>query len=320
MNINLTFSRKQAVTPLNTAVLFLIFNRLDTTKIVLDSIKEARPPRIYIAADGPRDFVDGESEKVNIVRDFVVNNIDWECEVKTMFRQGNLGCKLAVSGAIDWFFENEEMGIILEDDCFPSQSFFTYCEELLIKYKEQPEVSIISGDGRGTSVVDIENDYSFIKYPMIWGWASWRRVWEKYDVNISSWPQKKKSILKEVSNNRETKRYWRESLDSVYNHKMDTWDYQLAYLLFMTKTKCIVPKINLIKNVGFGEGATHTKDINDKNAAIENYEFYLPLSHAIDLENSKDLEMYYDLNEFYSKNSIFNRIINKVHGTLKKIF
>ncbi len=115
--------------PLNTAVLFLVFNRLDVTKQVFGAIKQAKPPRLYIAADGARETKDGEELKVEEVRDFILSNIDWECEVKTLFRENNFGCKYAVSGAIDWFFENEEMGIILEDDCLPSQSFFWFCEE-----------------------------------------------------------------------------------------------------------------------------------------------------------------------------------------------
>ena len=122
--------------PLNTAVLFLVFNRLDTTKQVFEAIQQAKPPRLYVAADGARELKEGEAEIVKAVREFVIQNIDWECEVKTLFREQNHGCKMAVSGAIDWFFANEEKGIILEDDCLPSQSFFWFCEELLYKYKD----------------------------------------------------------------------------------------------------------------------------------------------------------------------------------------
>ena len=126
--------------PLNTAVLFLVFNRLDTTKQVFEAIRQAKPPRLYIAADGVREAKDGEDEKVKAVRDYITSNIDWECEVKTLFREQNFGCKMAVSGAIDWFFQNEEMGIILEDDCLPSQSFFWFCQDLLEKYKNDTRV------------------------------------------------------------------------------------------------------------------------------------------------------------------------------------
>jgi len=131
--------------PLETAVLFLVFNRLDTTKQVFEAIKKAKPPRLYIAADGARKNIDNEDKIVQDIRNYLISNIDWECEVKTLFREKNLGCKYAVSGAIDWFFENKEMGIILEDDCLPSQSFFWFCEELLNKYKDDKRIFLISG-------------------------------------------------------------------------------------------------------------------------------------------------------------------------------
>jgi hypothetical protein len=131
--------------PLNTAVLFLVFNRLDVTKQVFQAIRQAKPPRLYIAADGARKNKEGEAAKVIAVRDHVLESIDWDCEVKTLFREENLGCKYAVSGAIDWFFEQEEMGIILEDDCLPSQSFFWFCEELLLRYKGDMRVGHIAG-------------------------------------------------------------------------------------------------------------------------------------------------------------------------------
>ena len=114
--------------PLSTAVLFLVFNRLDTTKEVFKAIRKAKPSRIYIASDGPRKIKNNEADKVKEVRSYIINNIDWQCDVNTLFREENLGCKIAVSTAIDWFFDNEEQGIILEDDCFPSQSFFWFCE------------------------------------------------------------------------------------------------------------------------------------------------------------------------------------------------
>ena len=246
--------------PLKTGVLFLVFNRLDTTKKVLKAIAEAKPPRLYIAADGARESKDDEAKKIKEVRDFVMSNIDWECEVKTLFRDQNLGCKMAVSGAIDWFFENEEMGIILEDDCLPSQSFFWFCEELLLKYRDDDDIFIISGDGRSTSSIEINTDYSFVKYPLIWGWASWARAWNKYDIEMKQWPKLKDTILKNVSKNNATVRFWSNVFKKVYTNKLDTWDIQFVLTLLEFRGKCIVPKINLIKNIGFGLDATHTID------------------------------------------------------------
>ncbi len=119
--------------PLKTAVLFLVFNRPDTTAQVFDAIRKARPPRLYVAADGPRANREGEAEKVAKVRE-IATAVDWPCEVRTLFRDANLGCKRAVSGALDWFFGEEEAGMVLEDDCLPHPDFFRFCDALLERY------------------------------------------------------------------------------------------------------------------------------------------------------------------------------------------
>jgi hypothetical protein len=298
--------------PLNTAVLLLIFNRLDTTKQVFAAIKKAKPPRLYIAADGARKTKEGEEQKVKLIRDYIISNIDWKCEVKTLFQEQNLGCKMAVSGAIDWFFKNEEMGIILEDDCLPSQSFFWFCQSLLNKYKTNKEVGLISGDCRMTNNLPLEDDYTFIKYSLIWGWATWRRVWQEYDVEIKDWPNEKKDFLNRISDLKETKRYWRNTLNSVYDNKLDTWDYQFSYLNFKQNRKCLIPNVNLIKNIGFGEDATHTININSEDANIKNHEINFPLRHPENTKMNEEINFFYDKNVFHSKDTIPKRIIKKI--------
>ena len=170
--------------PLQTAVLFLVFNRLDTTRRVFEAIRKAQPPRLYIAADGARVGKHGEAEKVQAVRDYTMKNIDWKCEVKTLFRDQNLGCKYAVSGGISWFFEQEEQGIILEDDCLPSQSFFWFCEELLERYADDEQIFIITGYNKQQRWHPEIYDYFFSNFGGIWGWASWRRAWAHFDGDM----------------------------------------------------------------------------------------------------------------------------------------
>lgn len=293
--------------PLNTAVLFLVFNRLDTAKRVFEEISKAKPPRLYIASDGSRD--EKEDEKVQEVRKYLLSRIDWDCEVKTLFRDKNLGCKLAVSGAISWFFQNEEMGIVLEDDCLPSQSFFWYCEELLLRYKDAEDVYMISGDN--ISDISIQEDYTFIKYALIWGWASWARVWKKYDVDIENWHTKKSEILSNIGQNADAKRYWKSIFEKMYRKEIDTWDYQLTYLLLKDNAKCAVPQKNLISNIGFGEDATHTLDVDDKKANIKRSEVCFPIKYTDFTKMNDRLNEYYETNEF-SKSSIFVRVINKL--------
>jgi hypothetical protein len=242
--------------PLETSVLFLVFNRPSTTKQVFEAIRRARPPRLYVAADGPRDGIDGDRAQLEEVRK-IVTAVDWPCEVKTLFRDYNLGCKIAVSSAISWFFDNEDQGIILEDDCLPSQSFFWFCESLLDKYHADKRISMITG-GNYSSGTHVE-DYLFSQYSIIWGWATWRDRWiGSYDVNMGDWPSYKKS--KEMDTLIKSKRilkYWITIFERTYLGLINTWDYQWHYTNLRRRRLSIVPKINLISNIGVSIDATH---------------------------------------------------------------
>ena len=168
-----------------TPVLFLIFNREDTTQKVFNVLRRQKPKYLYVAADGPRKNKEGEAEKCRRTRD-IINQVDWDCELKTLFREENRGCKMAVSSAISWFFEQVEQGIILEDDCLPHPSFFPFCEELLIRYKDDDRIGHIGGNCFLPGLIEDGLSYDFCSISHIWGWASWRRVWKNYDVNFSS--------------------------------------------------------------------------------------------------------------------------------------
>ncbi len=300
---------------LNTAVLFLVFNRLDTTKQVFEAIRQAKPPRLYIAADGARANKKGEADKVQVVRDYIMQNVDWDCEVKTLFRKKNLGCKYAVSTAITWFFENEEMGIILEDDCLPSQSFFWFCEELLEKCKDDESIYLVSGDSRGPGSFNMKEDYGFCKYPMIWGWASWARVWKNYDAELLDWPTNRNTLPKQISQYKPTIKFWKAVFDRMYKKEIDTWDYQFSYLLLKNKARCIVPRVNLITNIGFGVDATHTFSVASEAANRSRYETTIPLNHSPSTDSERKINDFYDRNEFLSR-SFLVRAINKLSRIL----
>lgn len=245
--------------PLQGAVLFLVFNRPDTTARVFDAIREARPPRLYVAADGPRHQKKAEVGLVNEVRK-IATNVDWPCELKILFREENQGCKYAVSGAIDWFFEHEEQGIILEDDCLPSQSFFWFCEEMLDRYANDLRIGQVCGFN-SVNLMQQESDYFFSNLGSIWGWATWRRAWKNYDINMPGWPairdgDKFRGVYIEQSLKNE--RY--KAYEATYNHKIDTWDYQWAYARSLNNQLCIFPSVSLIKQLGFDARATHTKN------------------------------------------------------------
>jgi hypothetical protein len=300
MKVAVKFNRPSE---LNTSVLFLVFNRPEQTLIVFESIRKARPPKLYIASDGPREHKDGDQEKVLKVRE-IVSKVDWPCEVFTLFREKNMGCKNAVSSAITWFFNNEEKGIILEDDCLPSLSFFWYCEFMLNRFLNDEQVFLISGDGRVSSKIKIESDIAYCKYPLIWGWASWSRVWKKYDVHIKNWPSIKNKII-EKHNKTYNKLFWENTFQLLYENKINTWDYQLAFLMQEYSAICIIPKYNLISNIGFGEDATHTFDKNSINANVLSNEIELPINLNFNKSDNNKINNYFDENEFYYPTRFF---------------
>jgi hypothetical protein len=249
-------------------VLFIIFNRPDNTRRVFEQIKKARPSRIYIAADGPRNSHPGEEILCNSARAIVID-IDWDCEIKTFFSEENKGCKEAVSSAIDWFFEHEEEGIILEDDCLPADSFFKFCDILLEKYRYDTRVRHISGCNLQLGEKWGDGSYYFSNMTHVWGWAGWRRVWKDYDKTLSRYFENEVRILLEnIFTNRTVIDKWLNIFNDVKAGKIDTWDYQLGFLNFINNGLSIIPNANLISNIGFGAKATHTFDGNNPYANL----------------------------------------------------
>jgi hypothetical protein len=241
-----------------TPVLLLVFNRPDTTQVVFDAIRKARPARLYVAADGPREGRPGEKDLCTSTR-ATATNVDWPCDVHTLFRDRNLGCKVAVSSALDWFFQHEEEGIILEDDCVPDKSFFTFCQELLSYYRTDQRIMHISGDNFQAGNIRGTGSYYFSRYSHVWGWASWRRAWKCYDVTMSTFPRFiQQDGISSIFHTSREKRYWQRILSEVYEGKVDTWDYQWLYALWTHHGLSAIPNANLVANIGFGPGATHT--------------------------------------------------------------
>ena len=246
--------------PLKSAVLLLTFKRLDTTHKVLQSIGSVKPQRLYISSDGPRSHKEGEAEQIKAVRDHVTQNIDWDCDVKILFREENLGCKYAVFSAMKWFFDHEEAGIILEDDCLPNQSFFWYCDELLEKYKSDRRIAMISGrndlDGYKSSN---GSPYFFSSRGLIWGWATWRRTFETFDVELGTakrpicpWKlaRSSTSIIEFL--------YRRRNLQRIRNQEVSSWAYPWSINMLLNRQLAVIPTHNMIRNIGFDEYATHT--------------------------------------------------------------
>lgn len=303
--------------PLDTPVLFLIFNRPDTTKKVFDAIRLAAPSKLYIAADGPRETKPSDIENCRETRN-ILNEINWTCEVHTLFREKNLGCRVAVSSAIDWFFENEEEGIILEDDCLPDQSFFWFCSELLNKYRNNTQIMHIGGSNFQFGRTRGEASYYFSRLAHIWGWASWRRAWKYYDVNMESFPEfLTQNKISTVFANRAVQQEWIKSLTKIYKGA-NTWDYQWAYTIIMNNGYCIIPNENLVSNIGFGaESTTHATDENDKLANIKSLTIS-NLIHPAEIKIDIEADNFTGI-EVFSPQPLLTKIKNKLIRSSKYI-
>lgn len=272
-------------------VLFLIFNRPQETADVFERIRKQAPARLYIAADGPRPNIAGEQELCEETKRQVLTRIDWDCEVKTLLRQQNLGCKNAVWQAISWFFEQEEMGIILEDDCLPTDSFFTICAELLLKHKYNTQVMMIGGTSYQAKPMDVYS-YYYSTYMHIWGWASWRRAWQYYNAELNGFDETEclQILAKNLPDKRE-QGLWRMNLQHIING-FDTWDYQWQYSIWKNNGLTIIPWKNCITNIGFGPRATHTFATESAQARLKSFEITGPIKHPNTIQLNKKADRY----------------------------
>lgn len=250
---------------METPVLFLIFNRPDLTSRVFAQLKKAKPAKLYIAADGPRPESKYDHMRCVLTRDVVLKNIDWECEVKTLLRDDNLGCGLAVSDAITWFFSHEEEGIILEDDCLPDDSFFDYCSAMLKRYRHDERVMQIQGFSMLVHSLLVKqpqsNSVHATRIPNIWGWATWRRAWDSYCYDIEDI---------DFSNFADTSPFPDHIMESIFTgienfkdptKRPDLWDIQWCLLIYARLAYSIFPTFSLVENIGFTDG-THMTNGN----------------------------------------------------------
>ncbi len=263
---------------LNTPVAFLIFNRPHTTERVFAEIARARPPKLLVVADGPRSDRPGEALLCAQTR-AIVERIDWDCEVLTNFAEQNMGCKKRIASGIDWIFSQVPEAIILEDDCLPEQSFFRFCEEMLIRYRDDERVGMVSGGNLQFGRRRGDSSYYFSRYTHIWGWATWRRAWQHYDRDIEQWPTfRQEGWVQQLFDRRGEQLYWEQSFELVHGGKLDTWDCSWTFASLLRGMLQIVPNVNLISNIGFGVDATHTHVVGE-HANMPTAPIEFPLTH-----------------------------------------
>src|SRR3954470_16247098 len=266
---------------LDTPVAFFIFNRPELTRRVFERIAQARPRRLLVVADGPRE--ERETEKCEAAR-AVVERIDWPCEVERQFARTNLGCRRRVSSGLDWVFDRCERAIILEDDCLPDVSFFRYADELLERYADDNRVGQISGDNFQFGRRGCEHSYYFSGLHHIWGWATWRRVWRQFDANVRAWAALRTTDwLERHLKNPRFAANMRQALDKVWRGDLDTWDVQWVCTLWQANALSILPAVNLVSNIGFGGDATHTRSARNPCANLPTEAMTFPLSHPSDV-------------------------------------
>jgi len=274
---------------LNVPIAFIVFNRPELTAQVFECIRAARPKELFVIADGPRQ--EEEREACQRTRE-IATAVDWDCEVRTNFSESNLGCGKRVSSGIDWLFEQCDQAIILEDDCVADPTFFPYCADLLDKYRNDERIAMISGDNflQGYTDSTTPESYYFSRFALIWGWATWKRAWKNYDFEMKEWPTLKGNgwLEKTYGRNSHTQ-LRRRNFDRVYSGAIDTWDTQWQYTVLRHNSLVILPAVNLISNIGFGESATHTKTVTSQ-ACLETNAIVFPLNHplAVKYDPKKD--------------------------------
>ena len=295
--------------PMNTPILITAWRRVEKLEKLLKAIKANKPKKIYISCDGPRNNNLNDQYLIEKVKRTIDNLIDWDCEILKQYNYENLGCRGAMIKAINWFFEHESEGIILEDDCIPNKEFIPYCSKLLKKYKKDHKVWNISGTNLHDGIVRGDGSYYLSKYFIGWGWATWRDRWLNFDSDLKSWAKAKEVfLLKSIFSNPLEIKYWTTIFNRFYKEGIpDTWDIEWAYTCFVNEGNTIIPNVNLIKNIGFDKEATHTKFTIDK---YSNNNLIFPLIHPTFLINDKNADKYTFYNHYQMG---FKRRIKFIH-------
>ncbi|MFA5008209.1 MAG: glycosyltransferase family 2 protein [Candidatus Omnitrophota bacterium] len=254
---------------LNTPVVFIIFNRPQAAESVFKTIAAAKPKKLFIIADGPRQGQLQDAEKCSASR-AIIERADWDCEIIKNYSEINLGIKKRISSGLDWVFSQAEEAIILEDDCLPAPSFFGFCENLLQYYRNNDTIMHIGCNNFQCGKRRTKYSYFFSKYTHVWGWATWRRAWQYNDSGMKTWPQfKEQGQMEIVCKDYYERKYWTDIFDKAFKGQIDVWACQWMYSCWSRRGLSTYPSVNLISNIGFGPDATFCKTPNNVQSDIE---------------------------------------------------
>lgn len=299
---------------MNTPITFIIFNRPEFTMKVFEQIRIAQPRKLFVIADGPRNEHRGDFEKCKAARD-IITLVNWDCDVVTNYAQENLGCRHRISSGLDWVFSQTEESIILEDDCVPHPSFFHFCEELLDRYRNDQRVMHIGGTNYLFGRKRFPHSYYFSRYNHCSGWASWRRAWRYFDVDMNIWPElRDRQLLKDILKDSRAVADWQRAFELVYKKRLDSWAYGWTLACWAQSGLTIIPNVNLISNIGFGENGTHTRNRYSRfsNMTVEDIGF--PLQHPPYVIRNDEADTFIQHNNFHR--SLLKRFGSRLYRTV----
>jgi hypothetical protein len=302
---------------LSVAVALFLFNRPELTRRVFAQIRRYRPSILLIVGDGPRTHE--EAALCNDARK-VADEVDWHCDVRTNFSISNLGCRRRISSGLDWVFGECEEAIVLEDDCLPDETFFPFCAELLERYRTDERVMAISGDNFQLGIRRTPYSYYYSRNPHCWGWASWRRAWQHYDVDMNLWPElRKTNWLSDLLSNPSMEAFWRGAFDATRAGKVDTWDFQWTFACWAQNALAVLPEGNLVSNIGYGSSATHTSSADHPYANLTCQPMSFPLRHPPYVMRNRDADLFTFLHEMPLASSATQRMKDKVTSRLYRL-
>jgi len=290
-------------------VVIIVFNRADLAELLLDRLSQFRLSKLYVIMDGPRDGNVKDVDERNKILS-MLDRVEFSDCIESQIADDNMGCRDRIVSGLNWVFDQEESAIILEDDCLPSDTFLYFCELMLDKYKDDERVGIISGTNLIESSSE-DNTYHFSKYCNIWGWASWRRVWNNYDVEMNLLNDNNLQNLRGRFNYKYEYKYWCAVFNQTKSGEIQTWDYQLWLSVWLNGQTSIVPSVNQIDNLGFGHAdATHTSGLHPaQHISARNVIFPLIDPHSMLPDAELDRKI---LNLLYTFPPIATRVKNKL--------
>jgi len=296
----------------DTPISFHVFNRPHLTQKTFEVIKSLQPKVLFVTADCPRPDHPDDVEKCANTRRIIEQNIDWQCDLYRNFSEINKGSYKSTSEGLSWVFDHVDEAIILEDDCLPHKSFFRFCRELLERYREDDRIALISGNNFLPDMKGYDHSYYFSRYTHMWGWATWKRTWDMVDLEMKDWLEFRKNMgLKNIFQKKVQINYWDKIFDSMSNaQSKQHWDYKLLLYSFMNNTLTILPRVNLVSNIGAGaDGTNNKKSTLQNNIPAKNIDF--PLKHPDFI-----LKLWWA--DEYTESKIFSGRIGKIKKRLSK--